>query len=80
MLLDAFYGAKNKVCNHCTLYFLRVAFKTHFRGYFLSCQSAYSSAFLPIMALNCASVMRATPSSTAFLFLAVPESGVLVMR
>ena len=22
MLLDAFYGAKNKVCNHCTLYFL----------------------------------------------------------
>ena len=61
-------------------HFLRVAFKTHFRGYFLSCQSAYSSAFLPIMALNCASVMRVTPSSTAFLFLAVPESGVLVMR
>lgn len=47
-----FYGAKNKVCNDCTLYFLRVALKTHFRGYFLPCQSAYSAAFLPVMSLN----------------------------
>ena len=81
MLSDVFFmGQKIKCAIIAHFIFLQVTFKTHFRGYFLPCQSAYPSAFLPVMSLNCASLMRVTPNSTAFLFLAVPESGVLVMR